>query len=196
MEPGGRQPAPGALRLVQEFLNSVDLEDGDDAFARPDGLAAWLAARGLESGPPAIGEEERRRAVALREALRAVVATHGGVPADPAAAATLSRLAEASPLVVAFDAGGTPSLRPAAPGVDGALGVVLATVRAAEAEGTWPRLKTCARDLCRWVFYDRSRNRSSRWCAMSVCGTREKMAAYRYRERRSRPPSAPPGERY
>jgi predicted RNA-binding Zn ribbon-like protein len=194
MEPGGRQPAPGALRLVQEFLNSVDLEDGGDAFARPDGLAAWLAARGLQSGPPALGEEERRRAVALREALRAVVATHGGAPADPAAAGTLSRLAEASPLVVAFDAGGTPSLLPAAPGVDGALGVVLATVRAAEAEGTWPRLKTCARDPCRWVFYDRSRNCSSRWCAMSVCGTREKMAAYR--DRRVRGPSAPPGERY
>jgi predicted RNA-binding Zn ribbon-like protein len=197
MEPGGRQPAPGALRLVQEFLNSVDLEDGGDAFARPDGLAAWLAARGLQSGPPTLGEEERRRAVALREALRAVVATHGGggrAGFDPAAAATLSRLAGASPLVVAFDAGGTPSLRPAAPGVDGALGVVLATVRAAEAEGTWPRLKTCARDPCRWVFYDRSRNCSSRWCAMSVCGTREKMAAYR--DRRVRGPSAPPGERY
>jgi predicted RNA-binding Zn ribbon-like protein len=190
MEPGGRQPAPGALRLVQEFLNSVDLEDGGDAFARPDGLAAWLAAHGLEAGPPAPGEAERRRAVALREALRAVVAAHGDGPADSGAAATLNRLAGASPLVVAFDAHGTPALRPAAPGIDGALGVVLAAVSAAEADGTWPRLKTCARDPCRWVFYDRSRNRSSRWCAMSVCGTREKMAAYRERERRSRPPSA------
>jgi predicted RNA-binding Zn ribbon-like protein len=185
------------LRLVQEFLNSVDLEDGGDAFARPGGLAAWLAARGLDSGPPALGEAGRRRAVALREALREVVAVHGDggrAGSDPGAAAALSRLAEASPLVVAFDARGTPALRPAAPGIDGALGAVLAAVRAADADGTWPRLKTCARDPCRWVFYDRSRNRSSRWCAMSVCGTREKMAAYR--ERHSRPPGAPPGERY
>ncbi len=194
MEPGGRQPAPGALRLVQEFLNSVDLEDGDDAFARPRDLAAWLDARGLGPAPPEIGESERRRAVELREALRALLETHRGAPADPAAAATLNRLAEACPLVVAFDPRGTPALRPAAPGVDGALGVILAAVRAAEADGTWQRLKTCARDPCRWVFYDRSRNRSSRWCAMSVCGTREKMATYRHR--RVRRPSAPSGERY
>src|SRR5687768_1255740 len=100
MEPGGRQPAPGALRLVQAFLNSADLEDGDDAFARPAGLAAWIAAQGLAPVPPAVGDAEHRRALELREALRALLAGHGGEPVPPAARAALGRLARAAPLVV------------------------------------------------------------------------------------------------
>jgi predicted RNA-binding Zn ribbon-like protein len=177
MEPGGRQPAPGALRLVQEFINSADLEDGADAFVHPEGLAAWIAGHGLAPAPPPVTGPEHRRTLALREALRAVLAGHAGAPVPEAARATLDHLTEGSPLVVAFGPDGAPVLRPAADGVAGALGAVLAAVLAAEAEGTWPRLKACAR--CRWAFYDRSRNRAGRWCAMSVCGTREKMATYR-----------------
>jgi predicted RNA-binding Zn ribbon-like protein len=179
MEPGGRQPAPGALRLVQEFINSVDREDGADAFAHPAGLAAWIAAHGLTRVPPGVTGPEHRRALALREALRAVLAGHAGAPVADGARAALDRLARESPLVVAFGPAAAPALRPAAAGVAGALGAVLAAVVEAEADGTWPRLKACARDSCRWAFYDRSRNRSGRWCAMSVCGTREKMATYR-----------------
>ncbi len=32
---------------------------------------------------------------------------------------------------------------------------------------------------CGWVFLDRSRNHSRRWCDMQVCGTRDKMRRYR-----------------
>jgi predicted RNA-binding Zn ribbon-like protein len=49
------------------------------------------------------------------------------------------------------------------------------------ADGSWERLKGCPRDVCHWVFYDRSRNRSSTWCAMSVCGNRTNTRAYRRR---------------
>ena len=44
----------------------------------------------------------------------------------------------------------------------------------------WTRLKVCARDSCRWAFYDTSRNRSGRWCSMAGCGNIVKMRrAYR-----------------
>ena len=46
-EPGGRAPAPGVLRLVQRFVNSVDLEDGPDDLADPEGLREWLTDAGL-----------------------------------------------------------------------------------------------------------------------------------------------------
>ena len=39
----------------------------------------------------------------------------------------------------------------------------------------WARLKVCARDSCRWAFYDASRNRSGRWCSMAGCGNIVKM---------------------
>jgi len=45
-------------------------------------------------------------------------------------------------------------------------------------------LRECASDTCEWLFLDRSRNQSRRWCAMSDCGNRAK--ARRYYERRKR----------
>jgi predicted RNA-binding Zn ribbon-like protein len=56
-------------------------------------------------------------------------------------------------------------------------------VYTAIADGTWPRLKACRRDVCGWLFYDRSRNHSAVWCRMAVCGNRTKTKAYRSRSR-------------
>lgn len=38
---------------------------------------------------------------------------------------------------------------------------------------------------CRWLFADRSRNRSRRWCDMQVCGARSKMRRYHRARRRA-----------
>jgi predicted RNA-binding Zn ribbon-like protein len=58
---------------------------------------------------------------------------------------------------------------------------VLAAVHASMEEGIWGRLKSCANATCGWAFYDRSKNRSGRWCSMEVCGNRTKTRAYRRR---------------
>jgi len=44
------------------------------------------------------------------------------------------------------------------------------------------RVKECASTACEWVFLDRSRNHSRRWCDMSDCGNRAK--ARRFQARR------------
>ena len=55
-------------------------------------------------------------------------------------------------------------------------------IRTAQRVGDWQRVKVCSRGTCRWAFYDHSRNNSSRWCASTICGAREKsMRAYRRR---------------
>jgi predicted RNA-binding Zn ribbon-like protein len=36
------------------------------------------------------------------------------------------------------------------------------------------RVRECAAETCAWLFLDESRNRSRRWCDMSVCGNRDK----------------------
>ena len=57
---------------------------------------------------------------------------------------------------------------------------VVEGVRVAQRDDGWARLKICDRGTCRWAFYDHSRNNSSRWCASSICGAREKSRrAYR-----------------
>src|SRR5881628_3406826 len=40
--------------------------------------------------------------------------------------------------------------------------------------GERDRVKECASETCEWVFLDRSRNHSRRWCDMSDCGNRAK----------------------
>lgn len=44
------------------------------------------------------------------------------------------------------------------------------------------RVRQCFADDCAWLFVDRSRNRSRRWCDMSQCGNRHK-ARRHYRRR-------------
>ena len=46
--------------------------------------------------------------------------------------------------------------------------------------GPLDRLKSCAN--CPWLFIDRSRNRSRRWCTMDECGVHLKMRRYRARQ--------------
>jgi predicted RNA-binding Zn ribbon-like protein len=46
-----------------------------------------------------------------------------------------------------------------------------------------PRVRECAASSCTWLFVDRSRNRSRRWCSMETCGNRAK--AHRHYRRRS-----------
>ncbi len=60
---------------------------------------------------------------------------------------------------------------------------LLLIIRAAQADGTWPRLKVCANPDCAWVFYDRSRNQQGNWCNMAVCGNRMKNRELRARRR-------------
>jgi predicted RNA-binding Zn ribbon-like protein len=81
---------------------------------------------------------------------------------------------------------GGPRFTPrAGAGLDGALGALLAIAARAMLEGAWPRLKACPGRECGWAFFDHSRNQSARWCAMKICGDREKARAY-YRRKLER----------
>ena len=46
------------------------------------------------------------------------------------------------------------------------------------AEGPSARLRACSNPACGLFFYDNSRTRRRRWCSMSRCGNRHKVAAF------------------
>ncbi len=153
-QPGGRQPAPGELALVQAFVNTTDLEEGWDILADPAGLRDWLAERGLVEPGATLGDADLAQALVVREAIRELLFANNGSGDGAAAAALLNRVAADALLVVSFDAGGQPRAVPAAGGLAGALARLFAIILAAHIDGTWTRLKACRNDICRWAFYD------------------------------------------
>jgi predicted RNA-binding Zn ribbon-like protein len=180
---GERQEAPGRLELLRGFVNTLDREEDREALTDPHALRAWLTDAGLADGELSVRPAELRRALAVREALRAVLLAHNGVaPEVDDAAATLDAAAKRARVRLHFDAECGPWLEPDTGGVDGALGRLLAIAHAAMAEGTWSRLKACREPSCEWVFYDATRNHSRTWCDMQVCGNRAKARAYRHRQ--------------
>ena len=179
---GEREPAPDALRLVQEFVNTNDLEGNRDALATPDGMGAWLVDRDLLSPDAGVDPASHARVVAVREGLRALGRANNEESLDSGLVDAMNRASAIVPLHLARDVDGW-ALQPSAVGVDAFLGRILGAVASADADGSWSRVKACRNDTCRWLFYDHSRNRSSTWCAMAVCGSRMKARAYRARQR-------------
>lgn len=173
--------APGELELVRAFVNTLDVEAGEDGLATPTALAEWLGGHGLLETEAGARAADLERALAVREALRSLLVANNGGRADPDAAAVLDATARTALLGLRFRPDGAAELEPEAGGVPGALGRLLAVVTASMAAGTWSRLKACRAEGCRWAFYDHARNRSRTWCSMAVCGNRTKARAYRAR---------------
>ncbi len=182
-QPAGRAPAPPPLDLVQDFVNTEIAVWAIDAIATPEALRDWLRGRGL-LGDTEVDAESFVRARALRDLLRdlAFRNTHARRSDDELRAAFAS-IASVVQLQVQLDDGGDLRLEPAGEGVERTLGDLVARVLEAQASGTWRRMKACPGPHCGWLFYDASRNVSSTWCSMSICGNRTKTAAYRRRQR-------------
>jgi predicted RNA-binding Zn ribbon-like protein len=190
LQPGGRSPAPGALALVQAFVNThydLEIEHGAELLATPAALDRWLRGHGLLADPPGrLTGADLGRALAVRESLRALARlnSHDGGENVDAAHAALNQAARGAASEVRFGVDGPRFTLSERGGIDAAFGVLLAITAGAMFDGGWSRLKTCPGADCGWVFYDHSRNRSGRWCSMSVCGGRAKARTHYLRHRR------------
>jgi hypothetical protein len=168
VSPSKRNPQSGyaGVVLLEDLLNTLDVEGGSDVLADPDTAAAWLASLG-RSGD--IAADDLQLARDVRAALRGQL----GEAATPLPVVPVRVvLGEQGPELTGH---GSPLVE--------LLGDSLAEALALRATGQWSRVKACALESCRWVFFDESRNRSGRWCSMQGCGNRAKTAAYRARRR-------------
>jgi predicted RNA-binding Zn ribbon-like protein len=167
------------LDVVAAFLNTRDdraFTTGDlthvphDELASPGDLRSFLSEHGLVSGTVRVTSADLALARRLREQLR-----------DAVEQAAPPRLVKELPLAV--ELGGEPRFVPLASGVKGALAQLAVACGEFAVDGTWPRLKLCAAEDCRWAFVDTGKNRLGRWCSMRVCGNRMKARAFRSRHR-------------
>ena len=117
-------------------------------------------------------------ALALREAIYRIFLELGeGRAPPPGDLDVFNRALAETPQRLGISArGGAYSWVVAAPAVS--LGGVLAPVIWSAADllthAGDRRIRRCANDKCRWVFIDRSKGGTRRWCDMSSCGNRAK----------------------
>jgi predicted RNA-binding Zn ribbon-like protein len=158
----------GDVRVVLDFLNTVDVEEGIDRLADQASYYGWLIEHKIVSPrrSDGVAEADLETVRGVRDALR------GAVAGRREGRAALRRVQ----LRMDLAADGTPVLDATGP-----LGSVLAAVVRLSLDGEWPRMKLCSSPTCEWAFHDRSRNRSGRWCDMQVCGNRAKARSFRAR---------------
>ncbi|HEU0238872.1 MAG TPA: CGNR zinc finger domain-containing protein [Micromonosporaceae bacterium] len=202
-----------ALDLVNTVAPRPATAEATDWLDSPSALLHWACRVGLISeaeaegvssawaAEPASAVTAWHSAVDIREALYAVLSAALGAsqPAD-GAVAELERLALRWSAATARS-----SLRLGGPGeppavlTDGA-GALLIPDRLAHAAVEFTRtadlsqLRACpvAEGGCGWLFLDRSRNHSRRWCAMEDCGTQAKSRRLTTRRRTDRTRAAVP----
>jgi predicted RNA-binding Zn ribbon-like protein len=178
VEPGLREQAPVGLRLVQRYLNTWNHEFPSEWDRLGSGRKAtrWLAATGLIGSGETVNDRGAERLRAFRDALRTTVGRDAR--SRRSAVRALANVSDVC-VKVRVGPGGRTELEAAQDGAEGAIARLLISVHEAQLTGDWQRLKACRQ--CGWAFYDRSKNRSSAWCAMSICGNRIKNRSYRRR---------------
>jgi predicted RNA-binding Zn ribbon-like protein len=159
-------PAPGPLRLVQSFGNTLSASrEAADLLATREEAAAWLRAAALLPAEADLTGSEHAALLRLRGAVRDTLAAHTDGRPDQAAAARLTKALAEGRLVVTVDAASMVQLASAArasyPGVVAAIAVAIAEAAAA---GTWLRLKSCGGSACGQAFYDNSAGAGAREC--------------------------------
>jgi predicted RNA-binding Zn ribbon-like protein len=176
-----RRPEPSDF--LHDFDSLVDFCNRTDALSRSDAEAQRESAKRQPSGAAACLD----RAKALRRTIYAIFSALAGGEAPPEAAF------EALNDLHAEAAGHARILRSGAQfewGWDSsgakADRLLWPLVRSAALLLTSPelkRLRQCDGHNCTWLFLDKSKNRSRRWCTMDICGNRAKSRRHYARTR-------------
>lgn len=180
-----------------DFLNSVAAPHGESIDWLEDGpsLLNWMrqgfgAALGAAAGSTELNATAAS-ARALREWFRGFVAKHAGTPLTPAVARALKPLNEllasdqCYEQIVAGD-GDEPlvlhsSHRPDAP--NALLQPVAHAIADLICQADFTNVRHCEGAGCTLWFLDVSKGHRRRWCSMTVCGNRAKVAQHRARQR-------------
>ncbi|QQO22044.1 CGNR zinc finger domain-containing protein [Bradyrhizobium diazoefficiens] len=185
---------PDGLANTYDFANTLDLRHfthfgvehaQSDKLGAPNDLADWMQERALWArGSGRITSAMFEIALRLRDALRAYL------QCEPVERSRNKEVVDALndalapfPLRVAVRVGRGAMLSAAREDALAGLSAIAIELHDATLLGTMDRLKMCASDECRRVFFDRSKPATRRWCMSTLCGNRMKTRAYRERRR-------------
>jgi predicted RNA-binding Zn ribbon-like protein len=184
---------PDELAHLYDFANSLDVRRfthhsvqhvQDDELTGPRELAAWMSQRGLSTKDTKITTAMFDSALQLRASIRAYLECD---PAerrkDTEAVRSLNKAMKLFPLVAEARGDRCMMLGAFRRDAMAGLSVVVAELYDGSIKGTLDRLKMCAAEECRRVFFDRSKPATRRWCMSTLCGNRIKTRTYRERHR-------------
>jgi predicted RNA-binding Zn ribbon-like protein len=173
--------------LAFDFANTAAGRDGAEPIehlASADDLAAWAAHAGVLARAPAAALRTLEEARRLREAIHGLgsALARGEAPhrADLRTIRDVARRALAEAELIP-NGGGYALDFSKAPATLALLGPIAWSAVDLLRQGGFDRVKQCPAPGCGWLFLDRSKNNSRRWCDMATCGNRSK--AKRHRER-------------
>ncbi|MEV4543228.1 CGNR zinc finger domain-containing protein [Micromonospora echinaurantiaca] len=156
-------------------------DPGVERIPAPADLARWFIAAGLTDSTVPVSASTLRGARELREALYRLLRDRVlGAPVDRRAVEVVNRWAAKAPPAVQLTADGK-AKRLAAPTAGSLLALVARDGVDLLGGPHADRLRECASHTCTLLYLDTSRAGSRRWCAMEVCGSRDKMTRYRRR---------------
>jgi len=184
------------LDTCLDFVNTLSYTDGLPVEGLPtvDDAVTFLAGRGLAHEPDLRAQIARdgdaawlARLHAVRDAVRetwdAQVDEHAP---DQSALDTINAVLREAPrieLVAGTGCCGIDHRHTTDDPTGEALAALVQPFVNSVAAGETGKFRICANDGCRWVFEDRSRGGRRRWCDMSSCGNRAKVARYRSRHK-------------
>jgi predicted RNA-binding Zn ribbon-like protein len=181
------KPAPMPLLMVQAFLNTRYFAGDSDLLSDPDTARPWLVDAELLPRTATVTAAELQVARNMRESIRRLLSLQRGEAPGALALGLLREVADARGACLTVDDDGRLKLdNPRHNDLGDGMFDLMLIVRDAQEQSSWSRLKVCGNSECRWVFYDRSRNRQGLWCEMAVCGNRLKNRAFRARQRTAR----------
>jgi predicted RNA-binding Zn ribbon-like protein len=186
-----------ALDTAFDFLNTLELENGAlvERLSTVDTAVAWLVDAGVASDATAVTGHARsaaerqdllRRLIATRTALRDVAhaVAHEEAPPRSAIAEVNRALASRERIeLVAADDGVRLGHSHVGDPIDDVLARIAEPIVREIGNGHDDRIRICANDTCRWLFYDESRAGRRRWCDMATCGNRAKAQRHRARQK-------------
>jgi len=152
-----------------------------DLLAAPADLDRWLVAADLAETPPGATEGNLIQARNLREALYRLALSRAEATALPDADRELLNGYAALPAApLRLDADGRARL---SGDVRGLLAELAREGVSLLGGDFHDRIRQCEGPPCAVLFVDTSRKGERRWCSMSACGNKAKVAEYRKRER-------------
>jgi predicted RNA-binding Zn ribbon-like protein len=150
-----------------------------ELLAEPGDLASWLVLAGVAMRKPRVTAVELRRARKLREAIyRMALARARKRAIAEVDRALLNRCAAVATPSPRLERGGIRSTRET---VSGLLSIIARS--AINLFGGGERIGQCGGDGCALLFVDTSRAGHRKWCSMSGCGNKAKVASFRDRLR-------------